>query len=180
MPSKTMSKYLFLDRDGTIIEDKGYVHKIKDLKFLTGAIAGLKKFRNIGYKFIIVTNQAGIARGLYSLQDAERFNKTLISHLGAKGVKIEKIYLCEHHPDFTGACLCRKPQLGLAKLASKEFSINLSDSIFIGDKDSDIKFGKNCGGATVWIRNKRYSNTIAADLNANDLDHAFELLTNTN
>lgn len=171
-----MPKFIILDRDGTIIEDRGYIHKIEDLKFLPNAIRGLKRFRDAGCRFIIVTNQAGIARKLYALKDTETFNQELISKLAALGIKIEKIYICPHHPDFTGKCSCRKPETGLAKLASKEFNMNLKESIFIGDKDSDIELGKNCEGTTVLIGNGLHSNSVQPDFKAHDLNHAFELL----
>ena len=160
MPSKTTNKFIFLDRDGTIIEDAGYIHKIKDLKFLPSAVSGLKKLQQLGYKFIIISNQAGIARGLYSSKDAETFNRELTVRLAKSGVKIKKIYICPHHPEFTEKCSCRKPEAGLAKLAAKEFGINLKKSIFIGDKDSDVELGKNCKGTTILIKNNKYPNSI--------------------
>ena len=172
-----MSKFVILDRDGTIIEDTGYVHKIKDLKFLPGAVSGLKKLQKLGYKFIIISNQAGIARGLYSLKDAETLNRELTARLARSGVKIKKIYICPHHPEFTEKCLCRKPEPGLAKLAAKEFGINLEKSIFIGDKDSDIQFGKNCKGTTILIKNNKYPNSIPPDFTVADLEEASEILT---
>ncbi len=174
--SKTTNKYIFLDRDGTIIEDRGYIHKIKDLKFLPGAIKGLKKLQKNGYRFIIISNQAGIARGLYSLKDAETLNRALKARLAKSGVKIKNIYLCPHHPEFTGKCLCRKPEPGLAKLASKEFKINLRKSIFIGDKDCDIELGKNCGGKTFLIDNGQYETSLAPDHKVKDLEEIHELL----
>jgi len=174
-----MAKFLILDRDGVLVKDKGYVHKTKDLELLPDVIEGLQKFRDAGYKFIVISNQAGVARKLYTPKDAENFNQELISKLATLGIKIEKIYICPHHPDFTGPCYCRKPEPGLAKLASKEFNINLKESIFIGDKDSDIEFGKNCGGVTVLIDNGQYDNSIQPDFKARDLNRAFELLKNS-
>ena len=171
-----MSKYIFLDRDGTIIEDKGYVHKIDDLKFLPGAVSGLKKLQKLGYKFIIISNQAGIARGLYSLKDAETFNHELTARLAKSGVKIEKIYICPHHPEFTEKCSCRKPEPGLAKLAAKEFGINLKKSVFIGDKDSDVELGKNCKGAAILIKNNKYPNSTPPNFTVADLEEAAKIL----
>lgn len=176
MPSKITNKYILLDRDGVIIEDRGYVHKTKDLKFLPGAITGLRKFQSVGYKFIIITNQAGIARCLYTLKDAEQFNKMLLLRLAAKGIKIEKTYYCPHHPKFTGDCECRKPKVGMIRLAEKEFDFDASNAIFIGDKDSDTELGKNCGGLTVLIENNQYQSTVKPDFKAKDLNQAFNLL----
>ena len=173
-----MSKFVILDRDGTIIEDKGYVHKVGDLKFLPGAVSGLKKLQTLGYKFIIISNQAGIARGLYSPKDGEIFNRELTARLAKSGVKIKKIYICPHHPDFTGKCPCRKPETGLAKLAAKEFGINLKRSIFIGDKDSDIQFGKNCKGTTFLICNDQYQSTKKPDHEVRNLLEVADTIKN--
>lgn len=177
MPSKTTDKYIFLDRDNTIIEDKGYTHKIEHLKFLPGVVSGLKRLQNLGYKFIVISNQAGIARKYFSREDADRLNNELISRLSGHGIKIEKIYICPHHPDITGPCSCRKPSPGLALKAAKEFNINLSNSYFIGDKDSDIELGYNCKGTTILIKNDKYPNTVKADMEVSGLDEVAELLS---
>lgn len=171
-----MPKFVVLDRDGTIIEDRKYVYKIEDLKFLEKAIGGLKKFNDIGYKFIIVTNQAGIARGIFSREQLNIFNRKLIEDLKADGINIEKIYYCPHHPKFTGPCSCRKPEIEMVQRAAKEFKFNPAECIYVGDKDSDTELGKNCGGLTVLIENNQYYNSIPADFKAKNLEHAFELL----
>ena len=170
-------KFLILDRDGTIIEDRVYVHKIEDLQFLPGAIEGLRKFQNAGFKFIVVTNQAGLARGRFTIEDLNKFHNELLKQLRTSSIKIEKIYHCPHHPQFTGDCKCRKPKVGLVRLAEKEFGFDASNAIFIGDKDSDIKLGKNCRGLTFLIENSQYPNTIKPDFKAKDLDNAFDILT---
>lgn len=171
-----MSKFIFLDRDGTIIKDKGYVHKIADLEFLPGAIGGLKNLKKAGYKFIIISNQAGIARDLYSMGQAEKFNAELVSRLADHEINIEKIYFCPHHPECTDPCLCRKPKPGLVKLASKEFGVNLRNIIFIGDKDCDIQLGKNCGGVTFLINNGQYKTSTKPDYEVKDLLEAAEII----
>lgn len=174
-----MSKFIILDRDGVLNKDTGYTHKIEDLEILPGTVEGLVKFRDAGWKFIVVTNQAGIARKMYCLEDAEKFNRELSDWLANYGIKIEKIYLCSHHPDITGPCSCRKPNTGLVKLAASEFGFNPADCVYIGDKDSDIKLGQNCGGTTVLIENNQYQNQILPDFKAKNLDHAFEIIMKT-
>src|SRR3989344_7615750 len=99
MPLKTTSKFIILDRDGTIIKDKSYVFRIDDIEFMPGAIEGLMNLQNMGYKFIVISNQAGIARNYYGIEDANKFNAELMSRLADNGIKIEKIYICPHHPD---------------------------------------------------------------------------------
>lgn len=171
-----MTRYLILDRDGTINRDTGYTYKIEDLEILPGVIEGLQKFRDTGFKFIIVANQAGIARKIFAPADLNNFNGELIRQLGADGIKIEKIYHCPHHPHFTGECLCRKPNTGLVGLAQKEHGFNSSSTIVVGDKDSDIELGKNCGALTILIENDQYLCATEPDLRARDINHAFELL----
>lgn len=169
-------KFLILDRDGVIIADKVYIYRIEDLKILPEVISGLRKFRDAGFKFIIVTNQAGIARGIYTAEDLDKFQTELLRRLETKGIKIEKIYHCPHHPQFTGDCECRKPNVGIIRLAEKELDFDASNAIFIGDKDSDIQLGKNCGGLTVLIENNQYPNSVEPNFKATDLSRAFDLL----
>lgn len=171
-----MDRVIFLDRDGTIIKDKHYIFDPKDIEFLPSAIEGLKKFQETGFKFIIISNQAGIARGYFDVETANRFNKELISKLAKHDIRIERIYICPHHPEFTGPCLCRKPEPGLAKLAAKELNIDLKKSYFIGDKDCDTELGKNCGGRTFLIKNNQYNTTIMPDYKIKNLLEAADII----
>lgn len=173
-----MNKYIFLDRDGVLNVDKRYVHKIEDLEILPGVIEGLKGLSDLGYKFIVVTNQAGIARGYYGEEHARLFNEELARRLEEHGIEIEKFYLCPHHPEFTGDCECRKPKPTLALQAASEFGFEIKDSIFIGDKDSDIEFGKNCGGRTILVTNGQYQNEMVADFQVNNLEEVCGILKN--
>ena len=171
-----MSKFIVLDRDGVIIEDSGYVHKIEDLKILPNAISGLKLFRDAGCRFIVVTNQAGLARGIFTSDQFDSFQNELLKQLKVEGINIDKIYHCPHHPKFTGECECRKPSIGMVRAAEKEFGFDSSNAIFIGDKDSDTELGKNCMAITVLVENGRYDNSVQPDFRAKDLKQAFELL----
>lgn len=171
-----MPRYIILDRDGTINKDTGHTYRVEDMAVLPGVIEGLIKFRNAGFRFIVVTNQAGIARNIFTLGDMHDFNTELLRILEIWNIKIDKIYFCPHHPQLTGECSCRKPKLGLVELAEKELGFKASHSIVIGDKDSDIELGKNCGALTVLIENSQYPSTINPDFKAKDINHAFELL----
>lgn len=171
-----MSKFIILDRDGTIIKDSPYMSDPKKIEFLPKAILGLQKFRDAGYRFVIVSNQAGVARGYYDLETASKFNKELVAMLKSRGIKIEKTYICPHHPEFTGSCSCRKPDVGMVKTAAAEFNIKPSQCFFIGDKDCDIQLGKNCGGKTFLIDNGQYETRVEPDHKVKNLLEAAEII----
>lgn len=141
------NKAVFLDRDGTINVEKGYLFRIEDFEFLPGAVEALKSVQDAGYKLIIITNQSGIARGYYTLQDFHRINNWMLETLEAKGVHINKVYFCPHHPEaavpeFRIDCDCRKPKTGLYKEAVEEFDLEISECYAIGDKIRDCSI---CG-----------------------------------
>jgi len=134
-----MTKAIFLDRDGSIVEDIGYHHKLEDFKLVPNAVEGLKLLKD--YKLIIITNQSGIGMGYYKFEDYLKFNDCLIDELKKHNIKIEKTYICPHKPEDN--CECRKPKTKLIKDAEKEFKIDLSESFMIGDKKIDIEMGHN-------------------------------------
>lgn len=142
-------KAAFLDRDGVINEDYGYVHKWEDFKFCAGAIEGLKLLKSLDYLLIIITNQSGIDRGFFSESDYEKLTEKYKKELSKDGLNIDAIYHCPHHPNYSETnfkeCNCRKPKPGMIFNAVKEFNINLKDSIIIGDSARDIEAGKNAG-----------------------------------
>jgi D-glycero-D-manno-heptose 1,7-bisphosphate phosphatase len=106
----------------------------------------------------------------------QQFHQSLALQLAHHNIEIQKIYYCPHHPDYTGPCECRKPNPGLALQAAKEFSIDLTKSIFVGDKDNDILLGKNCGGKTAYLRNTHYPHTIPADHDIDTLKDLYDIL----
>lgn len=132
-----MKKAVFLDRDGVINEDSGYVSKISDFKFINGVFEALSGFKKLGYLLIIVTNQSGISRGFYTLKDFENLNKFMLGEFEKNGIEIKKVYFCPHSPEEN--CECRKPKAGMILAGIKEFDIDVSKSILIGDKPSDIE-----------------------------------------
>lgn len=129
-----MQKAIFLDRDGTINVDSGYVYKTEDCILLDEAKEGLSLLKDLGYLLIIVTNQSGIGRGFYTLDDAHLFHRELERQLG---FAFHTILLCPHTPE--DRCLCRKPQTASITAIREQFDINLSESYFIGDRASDIE-----------------------------------------
>ncbi len=142
-----MTRAVFLDRDGVIVEDIGYHYKIEDFKFVKNAIKGLKLLKNLN--LFMVTNQSGIGRGYYTLEDFEKFNIHLLKELKKRGIKIVKTYYCQHKPEDN--CECRKPKTKLLKVAEKEFMVDLKKSFVIGDRKKDIELGKNAGCRTILV-----------------------------
>jgi len=138
-------KAVFLDRDGVINEDFGYVGSTKDFKFRDGIFELLKLLQDLGYTLFIITNQSGIARGYYSKEDFLRLSEWMVEELKKRDIFIKDIAYCPHHPDITGECECRKPKPGMILNLAKKYNIILKDSILIGDKPSDIEAGKNAG-----------------------------------
>lgn len=138
-----INKALFLDRDGVINKEKNYLYKIKDFEFIDGVFDTCKYFLDKGYLIIVITNQAGIARAKYTQNDFNVLNRWMLEEFFKKGIKIERVYHCPHHPDFSGECDCRKPKPKMILDAKNEFNIDLSKSILVGDKNSDVEAGIN-------------------------------------
>ena len=138
-------KAAFLDRDGVINEDFGYVGSIDRFEFKEGIFELLCLLQDLGYELFIVTNQSGIARGYYSENDFLKLMDWVKNELKKRNIEIKDIAFCPHHPDITGECDCRKPKPGMILDLAKKHNINLSNSIMIGDSNSDIKACENAG-----------------------------------
>ena len=161
---------VFLDRDSTLQYDVGYPHKIEDLKFLPGVLDFLAKLSKTNYKIIIITNQSGIGRGIYNIEDFFGFNNHLIKILKEHNITIKKTYFCPHMPGDN--CECRKPKIKFLKEAEKEFCINLQESFVIGDRKSDFEMGKNAGCKTIHVftgNGNNSKNKVNPDYFAKDL-----------
>lgn len=139
------NKALFLDRDGVVNIDKNYVFKIEDFDFIDGIFEFSKYFHQKGFLIFIITNQAGIARGYYNVEDFLRLSDWMISVFRKKMIPVSKIYFCPHHPEITGPCNCRKPNPGMILRAAEEYDLDLSESILIGNHQSDLRAGENAG-----------------------------------
>lgn len=138
-----LKKALFLDRDGVINEDFGYVCEVANFIFKDQIFEAIKGFMSSGFIVIIVTNQSGIGRGYYTLEQFESVSKFMLSEFEKNGVKIAKICFCPHDPEQN--CDCRKPKPKMILDAASEFGIDLANSIMIGDKSSDVLAGENAG-----------------------------------
>ena len=143
----------FFDRDGTINVNYGHVYKPADLTFVEGTPEVIRKYNDAHIPVIVVTNQAGIAKGMYTEADMHRFNSYMNRCLREKyNAHIDAFYFCPHHPDYTGECDCRKPKAGMFFRAAKDWNIDLSKSIMYGDKESDKQAAAQAGiPRFVWI-----------------------------
>ncbi len=167
MSSKKMkTRAIFLDRDGIINVDHGYVSKIEDFEFNKGIFELLLFLQSQGFLLIVVTNQSGIGRGYYTQEDYMTLTSYMVESLMKEGVKIDAVFHCPHTPE--DRCKCRKPQTGMLRAAKKQFDIDMRNSWMIGDKESDMLVGKNAG-----ISNRIYlskdSQSPTATLNVTNL-----------
>jgi D-glycero-D-manno-heptose 1,7-bisphosphate phosphatase len=137
------NRAIFLDRDGVINVDHGYVSKIENFQFTDGIFEVLKYFKNLGYLLIVVTNQSGIGRGYYTSEDFETLTAWKLNELEKNRIFIDEVYHCPHDPD--SGCECRKPAAGMLLCAKERFDIDMDSSWMIGDKKSDIDAGYNAG-----------------------------------
>jgi len=133
-----MNKAVFLDRDGVINIEKNYVHTREEFEFIDGVFDACKQLQQDGYLLIVITNQAGIARGYYTEEQFTELTEWMLEQFESNGIEILGVYYCPHHPDFSGECDCRKPKPGMILQAAKDHNIALEESIFIGDKLSDM------------------------------------------
>lgn len=168
-------KILLLDRDGTLNIDNGHVFTPDQLVLFPSVLDALRRFRDAGYRFFIITNQGGIGRGVQTMKHYEETEKSLVDLLNAGGITIEKTYFCPHHPD--DVCLCRKPAIGLWKRLIEEHpDVDATDVLMVGDKDADIAFGKAIGAQTARILSGQYPHTITADYEVRDLMQLADIL----
>jgi D-glycero-D-manno-heptose 1,7-bisphosphate phosphatase len=165
----------FLDRDGVINRDHGYVYRIEDFEFLPGVVAALVQLAQQGYLLVVVTNQSGIGRGLYTEQDFVTLSEQVAERLASAGVAFAAVRHCPHHPDallaqWRSVCDCRKPAPGMIVDAAAELDIDLAASILVGDKASDIAAGRAAGVGRCFLvgasPDRGAADAVFADLSA--------------
>jgi D-glycero-D-manno-heptose 1,7-bisphosphate phosphatase len=173
-----MTKALFIDRDGIINEDKGYIGKPEDIVFCEGVFSLLKAASDKGFKLIVVTNQSGIARGMYTESDMHAVHSFIQKSMLENGVVITDFFHCPHHPEYSGECSCRKPHTGMLLSAAAKHGIDLHQSAIIGDKRSDVQTGRNAGLRTSILVKSRYAaeNVPEADFFAENLHAAADYI----
>jgi D-glycero-D-manno-heptose 1,7-bisphosphate phosphatase len=138
-----MTRFVFLDRDGTLVRDVGYPHRLEDYELLPGVAAGLRRLAAAGFRLAIVTNQSGIGRGLFTHREFEAFHARLLEDLTSARIRIERTFVCPHPPD--AGCGCRKPEPGLLWRARDELQARLEASWVIGDSEADIELAQRAG-----------------------------------
>lgn len=146
------NKAVFLDRDGVVNVDHGYVYRKEDFEFVDGIFEACRHFQEQGYLLIVVTNQSGIARGMYSEAQFQELTDWMVERFKEQGVTISKVYHCPHHPDFGPAgerdCDCRKPKPGMILRGIEEFGLDPAECIMVGDKPSDVAAAERAGIGT--------------------------------
>lgn len=142
---------VFLDRDGTIIVDARYARDPDAVQLIPGAAAAIRRVNLAKWPVVVVTNQSGIARGLLTHEDYEAVRDRVDALLDAEHARIDAAYMCPHHPDFTGACECRKPGTLLFRRAAEEHDIDLPKSWYIGDKMRDVTPARVFGGQGILV-----------------------------
>ena len=138
-----MKRAVFLDRDGTIIEERNYLRRVEDVVIFPGAAAALERLHRAGFKLFIVSNQSGVGRGYFSLADVEKVNDYILRELERGGVRFEKVYIALEAPDAPSRG--RKPSPQFLLDARDEFGVDLAQSYMIGDKQIDLECGWNAG-----------------------------------
>lgn len=146
--NNNMRRAVFLDRDGTIIEDHGYLSDPGQVVFFKDTVEALKRLQK-QYDLFIVTNQSGVAKGLITGRDVERVNAHILSHLAASGVRVVETYVCPHARD--NDCRCMKPKPYFLRKAETDYGIDLLNSYVIGDHPHDVEFAENGGAKGIYV-----------------------------
>lgn len=141
---------VFLDRDGTINEEKNYLHRIEDFQFIPGAAEAIRQLNRAGFLVLVVTNQSGVARGYFPLAAVETLHRHLARQLAEAGARVDGFYVCPHHPtagqgELRRSCSCRKGDPGMLLQAAEEHGVDLARSYMIGDKEADVEAGERAG-----------------------------------
>lgn len=142
---------VFLDRDGTLIRDVNFVARPEQVVLLSDAARAVRRLNEAGWPVIVVTNQSGIARGFFTTADYDRVQSEVESQLAAEGARVDATYMCPHHPEFGGACECRKPGTLLFRQAARQHDLDLARSWYVGDKIRDVEPARALGGVGLLI-----------------------------
>lgn len=170
-----LDKVVILDRDGTMVIDRGYLDDPAGLEFEPGAAAGLRQMHSHGYRLIVITNQSGIGRGFFAMDRLEAMNARLADMAAQAGAPLAGIYYCPHTPE--DACTCRKPEQDLMRRAALDLGFDPAAAVVIGDKESDVAFGRRAGATTILIAPRTPdAPATRADFVAPDLEAAARIV----
>jgi len=164
-----MRRAVFLDRDGTINVEKNHIYKVEDWEWMPDSIKAIKALNQKGFLVFVITNQSGVARGLYSESHVVTLHEFVNKELERHGAKIDEFYYCPHHPDFTGECDCRKPKTRMVMKAQEKYNLNLKKSYVIGDKLCDMKTGISIGATPILVRTGHGEDTLVQIKNSKDM-----------
>lgn len=180
MPGEGKRPVVFLDRDGVLVEERGYTTALKELSIFPYSAECIRQMHEKGYYAIVVTNQSGIARGMFSEEALQKMNCYLMDATG-----VDAVYYCPHHPDgkidfYKKVCECRKPEIGLFKKACQDFPINMEKSFMVGDRADDVLAGQRAGVRTVLLESgygtTRLEKPVTADYILDDLRDVLNIL----
>ncbi|MDB5048880.1 MAG: D,D-heptose 1,7-bisphosphate phosphatase, partial [Fibrobacteres bacterium] len=154
---ETSRKAVFLDRDGTLNKNTHYLIDFEDFELLPGVETALRLLQELDYRLFVVSNQSGIARGLFPFEAVEALHRKIESHLAGLGIRLEEMAFCPHHPEglvepYSKECDCRKPKPGMLRYLASKYDIDIAESIMVGDSESDALTGVNAGARGVWLR----------------------------
>ena len=147
---KKISQAVFIDRDGVINKEISYLHEPEKFEFLPNVLEGMKKMQDMGFKIVVVTNQAGIGLGYFTKEDFYKVNREMLRGVSKSGIMIDKVYFCPH--GINDGCDCRKPKPGMLLRGKEELNLDMENSYMIGDMTSDIKAGKAAGTKTILVK----------------------------
>lgn len=173
---------VFLDRDGTLVRDVGYLNCEEQLEILSGVPEAIRRLRAEGFKVVVVTNQSAVARGRLVESDLLKINETLRQRLAQSGAILDGIYYCPHHPteglgSYRVACNCRKPNTGMVRRACQELGLDPSISYVVGDQETDMDLAERVGATGILIcdpRSNDYVNKVSHGYSVADLQHAVD------
>jgi D-glycero-D-manno-heptose 1,7-bisphosphate phosphatase len=171
-----VKKAVFLDRDGVINKDTGYVHLVDDFEYIAGVFDACLALKQMGYLLVVVTNQSGIARGMYTEDDFHSLTEWMDWNFADKGVELDGIYYCPHHSEngigeYKQDCDCRKPKPGMINDAANFLKIDLSESVMVGDKADDMRAAIAAGvGTRILVRSGKAVDDAGIELASTVLD----------
>jgi D-glycero-D-manno-heptose 1,7-bisphosphate phosphatase len=171
-------RFVILDRDGTLIVERNYLSNPEGVELLSNAAAGLRRFKELGWGRLVVTNQSGIGRGYFTRDTVDAIHARMTALLERSGADVDGIYVCPHAPEHD--CDCRKPRTGLVLKAAADWGFKPSDCLFVGDKACDVDLGRALGGATILVltgygKEHHQSGLARPDFVVRDLKEAAEI-----